>query len=257
MLALVLASALLGQSFNGVYADVSEGSFCNLGGCTLTGPLKLTISGSTVILDTASNLLRVRNLANTDYAPIAGASLTLSGGGSETLVFDASADAGLASVSDVCWAVDAVASHSKDTCLYRVSAGRLGTSVTAGGTTTLIQYAEGMVSSTAAVDWNVSTKTTLFTVPTGKSLVVTKVFYRNASANATTASCGVGFNAAPSNDVITAATHPSLTGSTLYTFDSPKAGALVGTAGAVLGISCPTPQGGALTVTVEVFGYLF
>jgi len=113
-----------------------------------------------------------------------------------------------------------------------------------------------LLSSTAAVDLNVTTKTALYTVPTGKSCIVTHEVIRLASASATTASFGSGFNA-NADDVIAAETYTELTGATLVTIRHAKDGAIRGAAGDVLGCKCATPEGSALTITVDVFGYLY
>lgn len=115
--------------------------------------------------------------------------------------------------------------------------------------------AEGLLSTTALVDANVTTKTTLYTVPASKVCYVTKVVLRDASTSMTTATFGVGFNA-NADDVIANATRTALTGGTLYEIIPAKAGAKEGAAADVLGVQCDTPQGAAATITVDVFGYL-
>lgn len=109
----------------------------------------------------------------------------------------------------------------------------------------------------AGVDMNTATATTLFTVPAGKSAIVTHIVVRNASTSLTTASYSFGFNSATFNDVIANATHTELTGSTLYTVLAAKVGATRGAAGDILKALMNTLQGGAATSTMEVFGYLF
>lgn len=116
---------------------------------------------------------------------------------------------------------------------------------------------EGRLSSTASVNLNTATATTLYTCPTGKSCVVTKVIMRNASTSLTLASVSFGWNSASFNNVIANATHTELTGSTLYTVLDPKIGATVGLTTGVLKVLCNTLQGGAATATIEVFGYTF
>jgi len=106
------------------------------------------------------------------------------------------------------------------------------------------------------VNLNTTTKTTLYTVPTGYSCVINHVVVRAASTSLTTANYGFGFDAGGS-DVITAATHTELTGSTLYTRLEAKAGAKLGAAADVFGVKCGTPQGGAATVTIDVYGTLY
>ena len=112
------------------------------------------------------------------------------------------------------------------------------------------------LASVAGVDVNVATKSTLYTVPAGKSCIITHIIVRNPSINLTTANYGFGFNA-NADDVITSATHTELDGSTKYAVLSAKAGAVRGAAADVFGVKCTVNQGAAATVTIEVFGYLF
>lgn len=114
-----------------------------------------------------------------------------------------------------------------------------------------------LLSSTALVDLNTATATSLFTCPTGKSCVVTRVRVRLASTSLTTASISFGWNSTSFNDVIADATHTELTGNTLYTDLVPKAGAKVGTSTGVFKVIANTQQGSAATCTIDMFGSLF
>lgn len=114
--------------------------------------------------------------------------------------------------------------------------------------------AEGKLSTTS-VNLNVTTKTTLYTVPASKVAYITKVVVRDASTSLTTAEFGVGYDA-NGTDVIGNAAHTGLTGPTLYEIIPAKVGALEGAAAAVLGLKCGTAQGAAATAVVDVFGYL-
>lgn len=114
-----------------------------------------------------------------------------------------------------------------------------------------------LLASVPAVDMNSGTATTLYTVPVGKSAVIAYIIVRLASVSLTTVSFSVGFTSAAFNDVLATATHTELTGNTLYTILPAKAGALIGVAGAVLKLLDNVLEGGAATVTIEVFGYLF
>lgn len=116
--------------------------------------------------------------------------------------------------------------------------------------------AEQRLSTTASVNLNVNTKTTLYTVPAGKTLIVTKVVVRAASTSLTTAEFGLGFNA-NADDVIAVAIHSELTGATLFTLIPPKNGAIRGAAADVFGVRCNVVQGGAATCTIEVWGEIF
>lgn len=116
---------------------------------------------------------------------------------------------------------------------------------------------EGRLSSSALVDLNTATASTLYTVPTGKTAVVTKVILRLASTSLSTASISFGFNSTSFNDVIANATHTELTGATLYTILVAKIGAKLGAAADVLKVLCNTLQGGAATATIDVYGFLY
>jgi len=113
------------------------------------------------------------------------------------------------------------------------------------------------LSTTTSVDMNTATATTLYTVPTGKSCIITHIVVRAASTSLTTASYSFGFNSAAFDDVVANATHTELTGSTLYTVLIAKAGATRGVAADTFKVLMNTLQGSAATTTVDVFGYLF
>lgn len=113
------------------------------------------------------------------------------------------------------------------------------------------------LSSTSSVDMNTATATTLYTVPTGKSCIVTHVVVRNASTSLTTASYSFGFNSAAFDNVIANATHTELTSSALYTVLIAKIGATRGIAADTFKVLMNTLQGGVATTTMEVFGFLF
>lgn len=102
---------------------------------------------------------------------------------------------------------------------------------------------------------NVTTKTSIFTVPTGYTAHITRIVVRNASTSLTTASFGFGFNAS-ANDVDGSTTHTELTGSTLMSQIIVLSGSKVGVAADVFGVKCSIAQGAAATVSIDVFGYL-
>lgn len=116
---------------------------------------------------------------------------------------------------------------------------------------------ETKLSTTASIDLNTAAETTLYTVPTGKSCIITRVVIRAASASLTTASISFGFNAGTDTDVIANSTYTALTGATLYSVVNAKAGAKVGTSTGVFAVKVNTPQGSAATATVDVFGYIY
>ena len=53
--------------------------------------------------------------------------------------------------------------------------------------------ADSLLASVASVDMNTATPTPLYTVPAGKTCIVTKIFIRNCSGSLTTASISFGF----------------------------------------------------------------
>lgn len=97
--------------------------------------------------------------------------------------------------------------------------------------------------------------TTLYTCPAGKSCIVTRVVLRAPSGNMTTARLSFGWDAVGS-DVIADALHSELTGATLYKLLAPMAGAKIGVAAGTFKAAVNTKQGGAMTVTIAVHGYL-
>ena len=106
-------------------------------------------------------------------------------------------------------------------------------------------------------DYNDDTaKQAIYTCPAGAVCVITRVVQRAASTSLTTASVSFGWNGNTANDVIANATYTALTGATLYSVTSAKAGAALGVAAGVFGVKVNTEQGGAATVTVDAFGYL-
>lgn len=106
-----------------------------------------------------------------------------------------------------------------------------------------------------SVNFNVTTETSLFTVPPGKSCIITHMVTRNASISLTTASWGFGFNA-NADDVVASATHTGLDGATKYVLHGAKDASVRGAAADVFGVRCSVAQGAAATVSVDVFGYL-
>lgn len=118
---------------------------------------------------------------------------------------------------------------------------------------------ETLLASGVSVDMNVLNGTTpLYTVPAGKSCVVTKIVVRSASISLTLASYSFGFTSAAFADVVANATHTGLTGPTLAIILNPIAAAFtIGAAAAVLTCKVNTAQGAAATALVDVYGYVF
>jgi hypothetical protein len=115
--------------------------------------------------------------------------------------------------------------------------------------------AETRLAVATGVDLNVGTKTTLFTVPIGTTAIITRVVLRSASASVTTAEFSFGYNAM-ADDVLGSRGYSDITASSQYAILEPGYGVPVGASEEVFGIKCSTLQGSALTVTVDVFGYL-
>lgn len=106
------------------------------------------------------------------------------------------------------------------------------------------------------VDMHTATSTALYSVPYGYQVMVTKVVLRKCSGNLTTASIDFGFAAA--NDWSLTATHTGLTDSTHQDIVLPKAGAMYGVYGVngTFSVTVTITQGGAMTITIDVYGYL-
>ena len=117
--------------------------------------------------------------------------------------------------------------------------------------------ADSLLASVASVDMNTATPTPLYTVPAGKTCIVTKIFIRNCSGSLTTASISFGFTTPTFADVVADHTHVELADNTTFSLLPAKTGALAGVAAAVLNCLCNTQQGAPMTISVDVFGYLF
>lgn len=100
------------------------------------------------------------------------------------------------------------------------------------------------------------TEIVLFTVPAGKSCIITKVVTHTHSAALTTAKSEYGFNTGTANNVITAALK-ALTGATNYQIVVADDDAVRGAAGDDFSHCVDTKETSALTCKVDVFGYLY
>lgn len=117
------------------------------------------------------------------------------------------------------------------------------------------EVADSLLSSTA-IDLNAVAETTLFTVPAGKSCVITKVILRGASGALATASISFGFNTANADDVIANGVR-TLTGATNYEIIPAGSDSVRGAAAGTFKLDVQTAEGGALTAAIDVFGYLY
>ena len=129
----------------------------------------------------------------------------------------------------------------------------------------LTENAITLLESTAAVDLNGAggTETSLYTVPTGKTCIVTHIVLRNMSADAANAVVTFGKTGGTCDEWRGDQTLAALDGTTKYTVlyldqgtnDTPEA-AVQFDAADVVGVEITTQAGGASTCTMDVFGYL-
>lgn len=120
-----------------------------------------------------------------------------------------------------------------------------------------------LLSRSTGISLNTSTKQTLFTVPSGKTAVITHVVVRNASGAATAADAGFGgdagatdFRAAVQFDNLAAAGDGVIVTPDDGGAASPVPGKIKQyAAGVAFGIDVGTLA--AITVDIDVFGYLF
>ena len=117
---------------------------------------------------------------------------------------------------------------------------------------------ERKLASVPLVDMNLASAQPLYVVPSGFSCAITGVVFRNCSGSLSTASVSFGFDSGATN-VISTATHTGLTDATHQDIALPAAGAVVGVAGTNGTFSCIDSilQSAAMTVTLDIFGYLF
>ena len=123
-----------------------------------------------------------------------------------------------------------------------------------------------LLSSTAAWDsqGGAGTETALYTVPTGKTCVVTHVVIHTASASMATSVVTLGIAGGSTDEFRGDVTLTNVDGTTKYaiihqqasTRDTPDGGVLI-TAAAVFAIEVTTADADGGTATVDVFGYIF
>jgi len=121
----------------------------------------------------------------------------------------------------------------------------------------LRERADTKLATVTEIDMNTVATTDLFTVPAGKSCVITHIVIRNASITLNTASFGFGFNANADDVVAAAVLGGNLSAAAKYRVLEATDGAVRGAATDVLKIGVDTVQGAAATMDVDVFGYLF
>jgi hypothetical protein len=109
----------------------------------------------------------------------------------------------------------------------------------------------------AGVAIDVTTKTTLYTVPGGKTAIIDRVFIRNSSvAPGAAARINFGYSAS-ADDVMATQAISSLSTTIKYLPVDPDNGAVIGNAADAFGAKMSVANGAVGTVTVDVFGYEF
>ncbi len=112
-----------------------------------------------------------------------------------------------------------------------------------------------------SVDVGSATAQTLYTVPTGKSCIITKIVMRSASASLNQAQdpvFSIGWNSTDYNNVVASATYTYPSATSTYKVLSPIANeATFGVAADVLKVNVTTAATASTTVQFDVFGYLF
>lgn len=125
----------------------------------------------------------------------------------------------------------------------------------------LNQIAETLLSSTASVDMKTpSVKKTLYTVPTGKTMIVTKIVVRSVSATLAGGTSYAFGGTLTCSDWKSGVDLHLITGSTLYYVianDNPSTVSTMQVAGTAFGMYITTGATNAATATIDVFGYLF
>jgi hypothetical protein len=119
--------------------------------------------------------------------------------------------------------------------------------------------AESLLSSTSAVDMKTaSQKRTLYTVPIGKTAIITKIVVRTISATLAGGTSYAFGGTATCNDWKTGVNLSGLTATTLYyVISNDNATATLQVAGTVIGMYITTGSTGAATATIDVFGYIY
>ena len=118
------------------------------------------------------------------------------------------------------------------------------------------QTADVCLARGVSVDLNITTKQTLYTVPTGRSCIITKVVQRDASAAVTTATGSYGFNAGASDVIALFNVFTNMTATTVYDPKTVVGPATKGASANTFGFKATTAEGAARTMVVDVFGYL-
>jgi len=119
------------------------------------------------------------------------------------------------------------------------------------------EYADSLLANSGEIAVDGVAETTLFTVPAGKSCIITKVIMHSPTAAIGQASISFGFNAgAGANDVITNGVR-ALTGATNYEIIPAKSDAVRGVAGGTFNMIINTPETAADKAKFAVYGFLY
>lgn len=118
------------------------------------------------------------------------------------------------------------------------------------------QTVDGLLAAGVTVDMNAVAVTPLFTVPAGKTCIVTHVVVRNPSVSLTTASWALGFKGATFNDYAPTATHTALNASNKAIVMQPASAETIGAAADVFSANVTIQQGAPATAVFDVYGYL-
>jgi hypothetical protein len=116
---------------------------------------------------------------------------------------------------------------------------------------------ENLLASNAGVNLNSSATPTLYTVPVGKTAIITKIIIKGASVSLTTWSGSFGWTGTTYADVVADAKHTTLTAATMAEIVAPMVNAIMGVAAGTLKLKNNTLQGVAATADILVFGILF
>lgn len=127
------------------------------------------------------------------------------------------------------------------------------------------EYAESLLTTVTGIDMNPTSSgtppedTNLFTVPAGKSCVITHIIFRNCTLGAAldTAQFGFGWNVNVDDVITIGVKGTNVNVQTKYRVLEVADGAVRGVAGDVLKIRVNVIQTAACYVDVDVFGYLY
>ena len=116
-------------------------------------------------------------------------------------------------------------------------------------------HVESLLATSAAIDLEVAAAHVVFTVPAGKTCVITKVVMRSATGACDSVKIRCQFTAA--GDVIALTGVLTLTITNNCIIFSPISNALMGVAAATFEVEVETVEDSAAEAIFDVFGYLF